>query len=70
MIESIDPKVIDKPVVRCDKCDREIDHYNTFLDADNRVVDVCWECTQRDEKGFFQKRDFFRRSRIGKLPAR
>ena len=70
MIESIDPKVTGKPLARCDKCDREVDHYNIFLDADNRVVNVCWECTQREEKGFFQKRDFFRRSRLGKLPAR
>ena len=70
MIESIDPKVTDKPVVRCDKCDREVDHYNTFVEPNDEVVIVCWECLQREEKGFFQKRDFFRRSRIGKLPAR
>ena len=70
MIESIDPKVTGKPTVRCSKCDREVDHYNSFLDADNRVVIVCWECMQREEKGFFQKREFFRRSRLGKLPAR
>jgi len=70
MIESIDPKETVKPIAKCDKCDREITHYNTFLDADNREVNVCWECMQRDEKGFFQKRDFYRRSRQGRLPAR
>lgn len=68
MIESIDPKVTEKPAVRCAKCDREVEHYNTFLDADNRVVNVCWECTQREEKGFFQKRDFQRRGRSGVIP--
>ena len=68
MIESIDPKTTDKPVVRCHKCDREVDHYNSFLDADNRVVNVCWECLQREEKGFFAKRDFRRRSRQGLIP--
>ena len=59
MIESMDPKETDKPLARCDKCDREMTHYNNFLDADNRVVNVCWE-----------KRDFYRRGRLGRLPAR
>ena len=70
MIESTDPKQMEKTPVRCDKCDREVDHYNSFLDADNSVHYVCWECMQRDEKGFFQKRDFYRQSRLGRLPAR
>jgi hypothetical protein len=70
MIESIDPKVTEKPLAKCDKCDREVEHYNAFLDADDSVINVCWECMQRDEKGFFQKRDFHRRSRQGRLPAR
>lgn len=70
MIESNDPKEMEKTVVKCAKCDREVDHYNVFLDADNRAVNVCWECMQRDEKGFFQKRDFYRRSRKGYIPSR
>jgi hypothetical protein len=70
MIESNDPKEMEKTVVKCSKCDREVDHYNTFLDADNSVAIVCWECMQRDEKGFFQKRDFYRRSRKGYIPSR
>jgi len=68
MIEAIDPKVTDKPAVRCDKCDREVEHYNIFLEADNRLVKVCWECLEREEKGFFTKRDFSRRSRFGVIP--
>lgn len=70
MIESIDPKITEKPLAKCDKCDTEVEHYNTFLDADNRLVNVCWECMQRNEKGFFQKPTFHRRSRQGLLPAR
>jgi hypothetical protein len=68
MIESIDPKVMGKPFVRCSKCDREVDHYNTFIEPDNEAVIVCWECLQREEKGFFQKRDFRRRARSGIIP--
>ena len=68
MIESIDPKSTEKPVVRCAKCDREVDHYNTFIEPDNEAVVVCWECLQREEKGFFAKRDFRRRARSGVIP--
>jgi len=68
MIESIDPKVTEKPVVKCAKCDREVEHYNTFVEPDNEIVIVCWECLQREEKGFFAKRDFHRRGRMGVIP--
>lgn len=68
MIESIDPKITDKPVVRCAKCDREIDHYNTFTGPTNETASVCWECTQREEKGFNAKRDFRRSARYGYIP--
>ena len=68
MIESIDPKLTGKPTVRCAKCDREVDHYNTFIEPDNEAVIVCWECLQREEKGFFAKRDFRRSSRRGIIP--
>ena len=68
MIESIDPKETGKPLVRCAKCDREVDHYNTFIEPDNEAVVVCWECLQREEKGFFAKRDFQRSSRRGIIP--
>jgi hypothetical protein len=68
MIESIDPKNTDKPTVKCAKCDREVDHYNVFIEPDNEAVIVCWECLQREEKGFFAKRDFRRRGRQGIIP--
>ena len=68
MIESMDPKITEKPIVRCNKCDREVEHYNTFVEPDNEVVIVCLECLQREEKGFFAKRDFYRRGRQGIIP--
>ena len=68
MIESNDPKEMEKPIVKCAKCDREVDHYNVFLEPDNRAVNVCWECLQREEKGFNAKRDFHRSSRRGIIP--
>jgi hypothetical protein len=68
MIESIDPKVTGKTPAKCSMCDREVDHYNTFLEPNNEVVIVCWECLQREEKGFFAKRDFHRSSRTGTIP--
>jgi hypothetical protein len=68
MIESVDPKTISKPVARCAECDRETDTYNTFLSPTNEPRVVCWECTAREEKGFFAKRDFRRTSRRGVIP--
>jgi hypothetical protein len=49
-------------------CDREVDHYNTFVTAHDEQEVVCWECMQREEKGFFNKRDFRRTSRRGVIP--
>lgn len=68
MIEAIDPKTIEKPLARCSECDREVEHYNTFLSSANEERVVCWECLQRDEKGFNAKRDFSRQSRRGVIP--
>ena len=68
MIESVDPKEIDKTAARCSECDREMTHYNNFLSPTNEVTNVCWECLQRSEKGFFAKRDFQRSSRRGVIP--
>jgi len=68
MIESTDPKNMDKPTARCAECDREVEHYNTFLSPTNEHRIVCWECTGRDEKGFNAKRDFHRESRRGVIP--
>ena len=49
--------------VKCAKCDREMNHYNTFTSAINVETDICWECTDRGEKGFNTKRDWKRRAR-------
>jgi hypothetical protein len=68
MNESMDPKTIDKPVERCSECDREVDHYNTFVSATNERSVICWECLQRTEKGFNAKRDFHREARSGIIP--
>ncbi len=64
----IDPKETEKPVVRCDECDREVDHYNTHLLPTGGTRNICWECTSRTEKGFNAKRDFQRSSRRGVIP--
>lgn len=68
MIESMDPKQPDKPIVRCAGCDREVAHYNTFVSSTNEERHVCWECLARSEKGFNAKRDFRRDSRTGVIP--
>jgi hypothetical protein len=68
MIESNDPKEMDKTPVRCSECDREMEHYNAFLSPTNEVRNVCWQCLQREEKGFNAKRDFHRSSRRGVIP--
>ena len=68
MTEAIDPKTIDKPAVRCVECDREMDHYNTFVTPSNERRNVCWQCLARQEKGFFAHRDFRRSARHGYIP--
>ena len=47
MVESLDPKTMQKPIVRCAECDREVSHYNTFVEPDNEERNVCWECLAR-----------------------
>jgi hypothetical protein len=68
MTESVDTKETDKIAVRCSECDREMTHYNNFLSPSGEVKNVCWECLQREEKGFNAKRDFHRSSRRGVIP--
>ncbi len=68
MIETVDPKDTDKPSARCSECDREVEHYNTFLSPVNEERVVCWQCTGRDERGFNAKPDFRRDSRSGVIP--
>ena len=66
--EMIDPKEAGKPLVRCDECDREVEHYNTYLLPTNMYRHVCWRCTARMEKGFNAKPDFHRSTRRGVVP--
>ena len=68
MIGTIDTKELDKPVARCAECDREMEHYNIFLSPTNEEKVVCWECLEREEKGFFAKRGFRREGRRGDIP--
>lgn len=68
MIEALDPKQIDKAAVRCSKCDREMEHYNTFVSPTNVRENVCWQCLAREEKGFFAHRSFQRGARSGVIP--
>lgn len=68
MIKEIDPKQMEKPLVRCVECDREVEHYNVFVSPTNEEKVVCWECLSREEKGFNARRDFSRSSRYGVIP--
>jgi hypothetical protein len=68
MIEEIDPKIIGRSPVRCEECDREMEHYNTFVTPSNERRNICWECLARQEKGFFAHRDFRRGARNGYIP--
>ena len=68
MIETIDPKTIDRPAVRCSMCDREMEHYNTFVSPTNERETICWQCMTRQEKGFFAHRGFRRGARHGYIP--
>ena len=58
----------EKPLLRCAECDREKTHYNIFLSPTNEEKVVCWECLQREEKGFNAKRGFRREGRHGDIP--
>lgn len=63
MIETTLNNVDDKAPVRCVECDREMDHYITFTSSTNEEQNVCWECTDREEKGYNTKRDWRRAPR-------
>jgi hypothetical protein len=59
---------LDKPVRRCESCDRETDKYIVNLSPDNEETVLCWICKERGEKGFFAKRGFRRGGRDGFIP--
>jgi hypothetical protein len=67
-IDEIRNNAEEKEPTRCVKCDRIIEHYNTFLSPTNETRNVCAECLQREEKGFNTKRDWKRASRRGVIP--
>ena len=68
MVKEMDTQIVGKPEARCTECDRMMHHYNIWLSPSNEERIVCWECQMRDEKNFFNKRDFSRRSRRGVIP--
>lgn len=57
-----------KTPAKCSICDREMEHYNVFLSPTNEEKVVCWECLEREEKGFNAKRGFRREARHGDIP--
>ena len=63
MIEMTTNNADDKPPVRCVECDREMEHYITFTSPTNEEQNICWECYDREEKGFNTKRDWKRSAR-------
>jgi hypothetical protein len=67
MPDTVNPQITDA-VARCSKCDRELEHYNTFLAPDGEERVVCSECQERKEKGFNAHRDFRRQARSGYIP--
>jgi DNA-directed RNA polymerase subunit RPC12/RpoP len=68
MSDIVNPQITDAVTVRCTKCDREVEHYNTFLSPENEQSVVCSECQERKEKGFNAARDFRRQARSGYIP--
>lgn len=67
-IDEITNNAEEKEPARCAKCDNIVEHYNTFISPTNETTNVCWECLQREEKGFNAKPDFHRSSRSGNIP--
>lgn len=57
-----------KAPVRCAECDREMGHYITFTSSTNEQRNVCWQCTDREEKGYNTKRGWGREARDGDIP--
>lgn len=52
-----------KPLARCSECDRETVHYFGFVQPTNEVKVVCWECQDREDKGYNMKPSFKRKHR-------
>ena len=54
----------EKPVRRCERCDRETDEYVMFIHPDNSEHIICWTCQERNDKNFNMKPEH-RRERSG-----
>ena len=59
----------DQPTRRCERCDRETDHFVESIDADSRMHYVCWECVERHEKRFNTKPGWRRKNRTRRYEA-
>lgn len=57
-----------KQPARCSECDREMEHYITFTSPTNEQKVICWECYDREEKGFNAKRGWRREARGRDIP--
>ena len=68
LMNTIDPKVTEREPARCSMCDRVMEHYNVWISPRNQQSIVCWECLEREEKGFNAKRGFRRGARTGYIP--
>ncbi|MDQ1523890.1 MAG: hypothetical protein QOG00_467 [Pyrinomonadaceae bacterium] len=42
--------VEEKPVVICERCDKESAHMTEVREADDRLHHICWSCLYRTEK--------------------
>lgn len=53
-----------KEIARCSECDSETTHYFSFVLPTNEVKIVCWECQDREDKGYNMKPSFKRDRRL------
>ena len=62
--EVIGNNAVLKPAARCTECDNVITHYFSFVLPTNEVKIVCWECQDREDKGYNMKPSFKRDHRF------
>lgn len=68
MNDSISKTSDKKKTARCSECDRETVYFNVWHSPSGTERVICWECTAREEKGFFAQRGFQRGARTGVIP--
>ncbi len=64
MLETIANNAEPKPPARCTECDNVRTHYFSFVLPSNEVKIVCWECQDREDKGYNMKPSFKRNRRL------